>query len=184
MSGQDTIVERKIRLIRKHAAELAKLVPSEAGIADACGLTREIEVSLAATRKKWEQLARAEMETIPRDQQQHPRPASARGAAPIAESKQYRLIPQFKTIRSYNSQAILAKLASDGTVLGALSEAIAADAVRLTWRFTELKGLLSVAEVPLLTEYREVSDLDGVDGPMIGERSVDNGMKRELIETS
>lgn len=185
MTPEDTVIERKIRLIRKHAHELSKLVPSDEGIADAVGLTRELEVSLATTRKRWESLARAEMESIPRDQQKQPRPKAARGAAPIAESKQYRLIPQFKTVRSYNSQAILAKIsggASNLSLLDALRLAIQVDAVRLTWRYTELKGLLAVEEVPLQTEYREVSDLDGVDGPMVGERKVDNGFKRELIE--
>lgn len=180
----DIAIERKIRLLQKHALELSKLVPSDDAIADAVGLTREVEVSLAKTRQKWEAAARAEMEPIPIAQQKTPRPKSARGSSKVvAESKQYRLVPQYKTVRSFNSQALLAGLAGeDGSILQALQTAMTFDAVRLTWRWTELNTLLRDQEVALRIEYREINDFDGTDGPMVGERKVDAGMKRELIE--
>ncbi|KKL28873.1 hypothetical protein LCGC14_2370740, partial [marine sediment metagenome] len=104
---EDFAIMRKIRLIRKHAAELSKLSPSDAGIADACGLTREIEVLLGETRRGWEQVAATEMEPIvDHDKSQRVNPYD-RGT-PVAVGKQYELVPTYKTDRSYNSPAILA----------------------------------------------------------------------------
>ena len=178
---EDYAIMRKIRLIKKHAAELAKLSPSDDGIADACGLTREIEVLLGETRRGWEQVAATEMEPIvDHDKSQRVNPYD-RGA-PVAVGKQYELVPTYKTDRSYNSPAILAGLAGEGTILQALRMAMDMDAVRLTWRFTQLKRLLSDQKVPLRIEYQEISDDVGTDGAMIGENTYQSGMKRVAVK--
>jgi hypothetical protein len=173
---------RKIRLIRKHASELSRLAPSDAGIADACGLTREIEVLLGETRRSWEQVAADEMEPIHNhDRSERVNPYD-RGT-PVAVGKQYELVPTYKTDRSYNSPAILAGLAgADGTILQALRLAMDVDAVRLTWRFTQLKRLLSDQRVPLRIEYQEINDDAGTDGAMIGEYTYQSGMKRVPVK--
>lgn len=174
---------RKIRLIRKHAAELAKLTPSDAGIADACGLTRELEVLLAETRRGWEQVAATEMEPIV-DHDKSKRVNPYDRGAPVAVGSQYELVPTYKTDRSYNSPAILASIAGDDgmTILEALRMAMDVDAVRLTWRFTQLKRLLSDQRVPLRVEYQEISDDAGTDGAMIGENTYQSGMKRVPVK--
>ncbi|KKN15594.1 hypothetical protein LCGC14_0984440 [marine sediment metagenome] len=178
---EDYAIMRKIRLIKKHAAELSKLSPSDSGIADACGLTREIEVSLSETRRGWEQVAATEMEPIvDHDKSQRVNPYD-RGT-PVAVGKQYELVPTYKTDRSYNSPAILAGLAGEGTILQALRMAMDMDAVRLTWRFTQLKRLLSDQQVPLRIEYQEISDDVGTDGAMIGENTYQSGMKRVPVK--
>ncbi|KKL26383.1 hypothetical protein LCGC14_2395800, partial [marine sediment metagenome] len=97
---------------------------------------------------------------------------------PVAVGKQYELVPTYKTDRSYNSPAILAGLAGEGTILQALRMAMDVDAVRLTWRFTQLKRLLSDQQVPLRIEYQEINDDAGTDGAMIGENTYQSGMKR------
>ncbi len=183
----DYAIMRKIRLIKKHAAELAKLTPSDSGIADACGLTREIEVLLGETRRSWENIAATEMEpVVDHDKSNRVNPYD-RGA-PVAVGTQYELVPTYKTDRSYNSPAILAGLAGDDegrTILQSLLLAMDADALRLTWRYTQLKRLLSDHQVPLRIEYREINDDAGTDGAMIGENTYQSGMKRVAIkETS
>lgn len=181
MTEQDTVIERKIRLLKKHTDELATLTPSDGGIADACGLTREIEVQLQTIRRSWEKVAATEIDPTPTYKQ----PDSRRQTAPVATGAKYELVPKTKTVRSYNTPAILASLMAadeDRDLFGALKLALEVDAVRLTWRLTPLKKLLKAEHAPLRIAFNPVNDHTGVDGALIGETETPDGVTRVRIE--
>ncbi len=177
----DKKIQGAITRLKNAALDLDKFVPSDDGIADACGFVREVEVQLASRRRIWEQSAAAEMPAISKDEapiRDVPPPVGL----PVAVSKKYKLTPQFTTDRSYNDQALLVAIAGDDlSVLEAIRLAMSFDAVRLTWQWTGLKRLLYEQRIGLRTAYVEVSDDDGVDGYMVGEVKRQTGMKRELI---
>ncbi len=178
----DIAIMRKIRLIKKHALELKELTPSDSGIADACGLTREIEVHLGVTRRSWENTAAAEMDPI-YDHDKSNRVNQRERTAPVAVSQQYELVPDFKTTYYYNSPAVLAGLAGDkGSILDALLLAMETGAVRLSWQLKKLTSLLYDQDVDVLMVQREIGNDEGVDGAMIGKVKVPNGVKRVPIK--
>lgn len=180
---EEQIFATEMEVLQDSAKRLSKLIPSEAAIADAAGIVREVERLLGETRRKWEDMAVAEMEPIKNHDETRRRNPRERGA-PVAVGQQYELVPQFKNIYSYNTQALLVGLIPEGgTVMDALRRALDFDAVRLQWQWTNLGNLLHEFEVPLRMEYREVSDLDGSDGPMVGRVKVPTRPKRVPIKT-
>lgn len=64
--------------------------------------------------------------------------------------------------RSYNTDRILGRLASglDGGLFGALRHAVEQDALRLTWRWTELKRLYETLDLPMTVVRHEIADGD------------------------
>lgn len=173
---------RKIRLIKKHAAELSKLTPSDAGIADACGLTREIEVLLGETRRSWEKVAATEMEPI-YDHDQSARINQYEKQAPVAVSRQYELVPRFKTTYSYNTPGILVGLAGEeGSIVDALLLAVEFGAVRLSWQLRKLTSLMYDQDVDMLMVQREIDDMEGPKGALVGKVKVQDGVTRVAIK--
>jgi hypothetical protein len=79
---------------------------------------------------------------------------------------EYRAVQKRKGTRSYNTGALLSAFAEQGVTIHDLR---AEDAVRLTWRWTELKRAAYVSGVTLRIAPREIEDTGEVDGPMIGE---------------
>ena len=178
----DYTIMRKIRLIRKHALELAKLSPSDDGIADACGLTREIEILLQNARRSWEQVAAVEMEPVYGHDQSR-RISQREKQAPVATGQQYELVEKFKTTYTYNTPGILVGLAGEnGSIVDALSLAVEVGAVRLAWQFQKLTVLLSDQDVDMLLVQREISDGEGPAGALIGKVRVKDGVRRVPVK--
>ncbi|HHH27368.1 MAG TPA: hypothetical protein ENK57_03320 [Polyangiaceae bacterium] len=71
-----------------------------------------------------------------------------------------------RAVRSFNTAAIMTALQTAGVTL---LDAVAADAVRLTWRWTPLRRLFRDAGIEMRVAPREVSDLEGPDAPHVGE---------------
>lgn len=180
----DTAIRRKIRLVTKHANELSRMTPSDAALADAVGLTRAIEVSLSKTRRRWESLV-AEMEPIrepsPKVERVDP---GARSGRPVVQGTRYELVPKYKTVRSYNTPAILTSIAAatGGSPTDALMNAIGAGAARLTWAWTPLKRYLKDVDAAMTVVAHEVADHSGLDEGMVGEVEVQAGVDRVPIK--
>lgn len=178
----DFAIMRKIRLIKKHASQLSQLTPSDSGIADACGLTREIEVILAKARRSWEQVAAAEMEPI-WDHDKSMRVNQRDQSPSIAVGKQYDLVDKFKTTYSYNTPGILIGLAGEsGTVVDALMLAVEHGAVRLNWQLHKLTSLLYEQDVDMVMTQREINDDEGPGGALVGKVKVKDGVTRVAIK--
>lgn len=179
----DYTIMRKIRLIKKHALELSKLAPSDAGIADACGLTREIEVLLGKARRSWEQIAAAEMEPI-YDHDKSKRINQREKQAPVAVGEQYELVDKFKTTYSFNTPGILVGLAGDeGSIVDALLLAVEFGAVRLSWQLRKLTSLMYEQDVDMLMVQREISDDEGPGGALLGKVKVKDGVTRVAVKS-
>lgn len=181
MKYTDAEVRRKVRLIEQHTADLAKHTPTDAALADAVGHVRAVEVSLAATRHRWEALVH-EMEPVPEPQGQRVNPHE-RAGAPQVEGRDYELVKQFKIVRSYNTPAIITSLAA-ATGRGptdALMDAVGAGACKLTWQWTKMKAYLADVEAELRVVYHEVADHSGLDDGMVGEQKLPNGVKRVAL---
>lgn len=175
----DTNISELLRRLRRDAVSISKLTPSDQELADTVGLTREIEVRLADTRHRWEQLT-AEMEPVYEPDTSRRVNEAERAGPPVAVGKRYELVPQYKTVRTYNTPAILVAIA-EATGMGpidALQDALGADAVRLSWRWTQLKRYLRDRHVTIRIGHDAVSDHDGTDQPMVGEVRVQSGVKR------
>ncbi len=168
-----------VEALQAAAKAVTDEIPNDDELADACGLVRQVERKLQDARLRWERVA-AEMEPI-RDEQRIVEPKGR--AVPVAQGKRFELVPQHKTVRSYNTPAIFTAIQkqTDWTSWATLRDLMEADALRLTWRWTELNNLLSELRVPLHKGYEEVDDDSGSDAPMVGEVKVPTGMKRVEI---
>jgi hypothetical protein len=78
----------------------------------------------------------------------------------------YRVTEQRKAKRSYNDAAIFASFHDAGW---GLQELIDADAVRMTWRWTELKAAAYSADVEMRIAGHEVESLGEIDAAQVGE---------------
>jgi hypothetical protein len=180
--SDDVAIRRKIRLIEKHTNELKRMTPTDAGLADAVGHTRAVEVLLGETRRRWESLV-AEMEPLQTWHPERRADPGERSGPPAVEGVDYSLVPQFKTTRTYNTPAILVEIGEAMEVgpTDALMEAINADAVRLQWRWTELKRFLSDIGGTMRIASKPVADYDGTDAAMVGEDRQPAGVKRVAL---
>lgn len=87
----------------------------------------------------------------------------------LAEGERFRTVQSRKASRSYNTAAILSAFDHD------LHALLDADAVRLSWRWTELKRYAYQAGVTLSIAPREIEDTGEVDGPtLVGETWTDD----------
>lgn len=84
---------------------------------------------------------------------------------PVTGSE-YRVSESRSAKRSYNTAAILRQFDEKGWSLHNL---MAADAVRLSWRWTELRKAYNLAAVDLTVAAREVTDAGDLDEAPIGE---------------
>ncbi len=178
MDKSDAAIRRKIRLIEQHVAELAQLTPTDGHLADSCGHTREIEVSLGTTRRRWESLV-VEMEPIAEPQGERVNP-NERAGTPVVEGVDYEMVPQFKTTRSYNDPAIITSMAqaTDTNPTDALMNAISGGACKLEWRWTQLKKYLYAIDAEMRVVHHEVAPHSGLDEGMVGEVRTRSGVKR------
>ncbi len=168
-----------VEALQQAAKAVTDAIPDDDELADAVGLVRQVERKLQDARLRWERVAQ-EMEPIP-DEDRSVEPKGR--AVPVARGKRYELVPQHKTVRSYNTPAIFTAIqnATDWTSWATLRDLMEADALRLTWRWTELNNLLAELRVPLHKGYEEVDDDSGTEAPMVGEVRVATGMKRVEI---
>ena len=79
-----------------------------------------------------------------------------------AATPRYREAGGRSAARSYNTDRILAKVASDvgGTIAEVLRYLRDKDALRLTWRWTELKGVYETLDLPMTIVRHEIEDGD------------------------
>ena len=181
---EDSKVRSKLRLLKKHSDDLKKMTPTDKELADTIGLTRALEVTLADFRHRLERLT-AEMEPVP-----DPRPTSdrvnpnERAGAPVAQGKQFDIVPKFKNIYTYNTPAILvtAGKAREMGPTDTLMEMVDFGAVRLQWQLTKLRSYVEEWAIPVKVAKEDVSDHDGLDAAMIGKRRVQDGVTRVPIK--
>lgn len=79
---------------------------------------------------------------------------------------EYKIEESRSAKRTYNTAAILKQFDSKGWTLHQL---LAMDAVRLSWRWTELRKAYQVANLDLTVAAREVSDAGDLDEAPVGE---------------
>jgi len=183
MGKEDTKIRRKIRLIEKHVAELRLLTPTDTGLADAVGHARGIEVALAAVRHRWESLV---VEIVPVQEPDPEAPPGRRVPKPSVEGVDFKLEPQFKTVRTFNTPALLTEISTvtDTGPTDALMNAIEAGAIRLSWQWLKTKKYMADIGATLTILDEPVSDSDGLDSPMVGEDRQPNGVKRVPLNQS
>lgn len=86
-------------------------------------------------------------------------------AGPVRGSE-YQVTEGRSASRSYNTAAILSAFGARGYELRDL---LAVDAVRLSWRWSELKKAAAMANVDLHIAHHEIDDQGEIDGPLVGE---------------
>ncbi len=80
-----------------------------------------------------------------------------------AATPRYREAGGRSAARSYNTDRILAKVAAvrpGGEMMSVLRHLMARDALRLTWRWTELKGVYESLDLPMTIVRHEIEDGD------------------------
>jgi len=159
--------------------------PTDDELADVIGHMSRIETKLGTTRRSWERITH-ELPPIPRSDRTRRVDKNTRAASPTAQGRDFELVPQFKTVRSYNTGAILLAVseATGWDTWRTMLEARRADAVRWSWRYTDLRNWLRSLGVTVSTGGQETSDDDDVTGPMIGEIKKPNGVKKVYIEAA
>ncbi len=85
--------------------------------------------------------------------------------APEATGSAYAATSSRCAARSYNTEKILGRLLSADelpgrSLLDAIRYAVDKDALRLTWRWTELKALYDTLDLPMTTVRHEIEDGD------------------------
>jgi hypothetical protein len=129
--------------LAKEARTLEQLPVTDDALVDTVGTIRAIETRLAAVRKS----LTAEI-TGPQD------------------GSDYRAVTNRKAVRSYNTNGILIAF-SDARTDDPLRLLMEADAVRLQWRWTQLKNACHRYDVPLDIAFHEIED--GDPDAMVGE---------------
>jgi hypothetical protein len=129
--------------LRALSRDISQAAPSDDELVDVAGELAELVNHLRATQVSW-----------------------LSEVAPLAVGDRYRSIQSKPMERSYNTDAILA--AAAGKASSPLHYYLAKDAVRLTWRWTQLKTALHELDVPLVVAAHEITDGDP-DGYMVGE---------------
>ncbi len=81
---------------------------------------------------------------------------------PKAKGASYRAVESRKATRTYNTQGLLAKMMErlDTDAAGAVRYLMEHDAVRLTWRWTELKDVSHRVGLTMVVAPREIEDGD------------------------
>jgi len=182
---EDQTIRSKLRLLKKHTDDLKKLTPTDTQLADTIGLTRSLEVALAEFRHRLERLT-AEMEPVadPRPTSERANP-NERAGTPVAQGKQFDIVPKWKNVYTYNTPAILVGAAKvrDLGPTDVLMEMIDFQAVRLTWQLTKLRNYAEEWAIPMRVGREDVSDHAGLDAPMMGKRRVQDGVTRVPVKT-
>lgn len=172
--------------VREAVNALRTYDPDPDEIADAAAWVRELEVMLADWRRKAEAKATrpeppADDDTPPDDQ-----PPSAR---PVVEGAQFRLVPQYKTVRTYNTGRLLVDLAAGlgrltGTdpTIGHLIQVLDSKGVlSIDWKYRQLVGFAKLLDVQIVRGTESIDDPGDMDLPHIGEVEKPNGHKRVRI---
>jgi len=184
MSDEVTLNSR-LAALSDLVAAVCRMVPTDDELADTVGELNRLERQLAATRRRWEKAAFEMPPVRDHDKTQRVDPA-VRASTPTAQGQRYELVPQYKTVRSFNTPSILVGVqrVTEWDTWRVLLEASRAGAVRFTWRYTDLKKFLASLNVPLAVGFEEVDDDSGVDAPMVGEVRRESGVKKVPIEVS
>ena len=180
----DTVIARKLRLIRKHVDELTHLVPSSDAVADTTGLTREIERALATYRLKLERSAAVELEPIYNHDQEKRVDQRVR-RAPVAVGKQYELVPKFKNEYTFNMPALVVGISDlmETEIAKTLWSLIQSNAVRMTTGITAIQKYADNMGIQLRIEHdTTVTNDDGLDGAWVGVNRVQDGVERVAIK--
>ncbi len=168
--------------------QLDKLIPTTDQLADAVGDVRAIEVRLADTRHRWESLT-SEMEPVQEHDPERRINQAERASKPVAVGQRYELVPQFKTDRTFNDDAILVDV-REGLERLAESEVSLErtfryleekKAIKISWLITGVKAALKQLEIPLRTQYEQI-EAGEVGGAHVGEWQKPNGVKRVPIK--
>lgn len=134
-------VLRRFRDNLRNLVELPQPSPEE--VADILGEIRHIERLMADWRR------------------------SLSAETPDAEGKNYRTVTKRRARRSYNTtriigdvQVALAKERGEASAWDAIRELMGADALRLQVRWSDLKKLLALWDIPLVVAQHEIEDGD------------------------
>jgi hypothetical protein len=187
MTPESKIVDL-IREILDKVSQLDKTTPTDEQLADAVGDVRAIEVRLADTRHRWESLT-SEMEPVQEHDPERRIQQAERAGTPVVVGQRYELVPQFKTERTFNDDAILVdtregleKLAgAEVSLERTLRYLEEKKAIKISWLITGVRAALKQLEVPLRTQYQEIEAGD-VAGAHVGEWQKPNGVKRVPIK--
>jgi hypothetical protein len=185
---QETKTTELIQEILEKVQQLDKLTPTDEQLADAVGDVRNIEVRLADTRHRWESLT-SEMEPVQDHDPERRINQAERAGKPVAVGQRYELVPQFKTDRTFNEDAILVdvregleKLAGAEVSLERTLRYLGEKkAIKVSWLITGLRAALKQLEIPLRTQYQEI-EAGEVGGAHVGEWQKPNGVKRVPIK--
>lgn len=177
-------VESRVAAVREAALALRGCEPEEHEIPDAAGAVRELEAMLAEWRRRQEARfddVRPMAEPEPRERVD----PAGRAGRPVAQGKQWELVPRYKAVRVFNDERILHDVnaaLSDmlgGAELG-LAQTIrflqANQAVTLGWRVTGLRRAAKACGLELQTGPVE-ADVD-LTSPHIGEKRERAGYDR------
>ena len=82
------------------------------------------------------------------------------------EGSEYRIVEQNSAKRSYNTAAILHGFQSQGYDI---KDLLNMDAVRLSWRWTQLRKAAQMADVELRIAGHEIEDDGDIAAPLVGE---------------
>lgn len=168
--------------------QLDKLTPTDEQLADAVGDVRAIEVRLADTRHRWESLT-SEMEPVQEHDPERRINQAERAGKPVAVGQRYELVPQFKTERTFNEDAILVDVREGLDTLAGVEVSLERTlryleekkAIKLSWLITGVKAALKQLEIPLRTQYQKIEGGE-VGGAHVGEWQKPSGVKRVPIK--
>lgn len=133
--------------LRALSRDISEAAPSDDELVDVAGELDELVGRLGSTLASWKS-----------------------EVAPLAIGDRYRSVQSKPMERSYNTTGILSAIADAKTVDpdAALRFLLLNDAVRLQWRWSQLKSALHALDVPLVVAAHEIEDGDP-DGYMVGE---------------
>lgn len=188
MTPESTLTVDLIGEILDRTQRLDKLTPTDEQLADAVGDVRHIEVRLAETRHRWESLT-SEMEPVASHDPERRIKEAERAGKPVVVGQRYELVPQFKTERTFNDDAILSDVrhgletlaGADVSLERTLRYLEEKKAIKISWLVTGVKAALKQLQIPLRTQYEEI-EAGEVGGAHVGEWRKPNGVKRVPIK--
>lgn len=139
-----TETEALLSRVRELCTQVKKAAPSDVELVDRVGQLGEIIDDLNTTKRMW-----------------------LSEVAPGALGESYRAYESRPVSRSYNTDGILAAVQGDRGAWGAFQYLLRKDAVRLQWRWTQLKSVFNALDVPLVVVGHEIED--GDPAALVGE---------------
>ena len=179
-----------IAQLTDQAKSLGRETPTDAELADAIGDVRAVEVRLADVRHRWETLT-AEMDQIIDHQPERRINANERAGAPVAVGQRWEVVPNYKTDRTFNPDAILVAVEHElsnisGATIGldrVLRYLTREGAVTIGWKITGVRRVFAKLGIPLRTQPEPIEGGD-IDGAHVGEYLRQSGVTRVPIKES